>query len=226
MSITLNTERRLFVIGAGRGFSCLGFDVVLKRLKVFAERLGESVVGPVLESDKGTLKQYEQYSRAVAAHAQSGDTRTWFSFDTPKKVRDILERCRKEHTLVRVFYGDRETGRDWLEEFDTIGRIGRSTGSMKVPLLVPEGEHGGPAILDDCVVKIMDAQTGRVLYRHPQYHQPEFEIRTLDTPIKAGRNRALTHGVWGDGVNHANFPSYAKAAAWIGFMSGETCRPF
>ncbi|OIQ71939.1 hypothetical protein GALL_464440 [mine drainage metagenome] len=127
---------------------------------------------------------------------------------------------------MRVFYGDRETGRDWLEEFDTIGRIGRSTGSMKVPLLVPVGEHGGPAILDDCVVKLMDAKTGRVLYQHPKYHQPECEIRVLETPIKAGRGKPYTHGVWVGGTNHANFQSHAKAAAWVGFMAGETCRPF
>ena len=116
----------------GCGFSCLGFDVVFKHLRVFVERLGEAVVGPVPESAKGSLAQYEQYRLAVAAHAKNGDTRTRFDLETPAKVRGLLGRCRQDGTPVRVFYGDPETGRDCLEEFDTVGRIGRSTASMKV----------------------------------------------------------------------------------------------
>lgn len=225
MDITINAEQRLFVIGEKDGFSCLGFDVVFKQLNVLVERLGEGDVGPVLESAKGSIEQYRQYQAALSAYAKSKDTKTWFNWDTPKQVCAVLERCRKDDSVVRIFYGDTATGRDWLEEFDTIGRIGRSTGLMKVPLLVPKGEFGGSAILDHCIVKIMHAETGRVFYQHPQYHQPVFEIRTLETPIKAGR-KTYTHAVWADGKNCANFVSHSKAAAWIGFMSGETCRPF
>jgi len=226
MDVFINQEQGLFVESDNGGYSCLGFDVVFKHLKELVARIGEQIVGPVIESAKGTIEQYEQYCRAVSAYAKSGDTNTWFGYDTPKEVRTVLERCRKDGSVVRIFYGDTATGRDWLDECDTIGRIGRSNGVTKVPLIVPEGEHGGPAILDDCIVKIMDAKSGHVLYQHPKYYQQEFDIRVLDTPIKASRGKPYTHGVWVGGIQHANFTSHAKAAAWVGFMAGETCRPF
>lgn len=46
--------------------------------------------------------------------------------------------------MVRIWLGDTQTGRAWAEENDVIGTIGRSTGTMEVPLLVEAGELAGP----------------------------------------------------------------------------------
>jgi hypothetical protein len=96
------------------------------------------------------------------------------SFDktTPDKVCQILSRhCGGRNTRVRIFLGDAKTGKDWLEVCDTIGYIGRSTGNVKIPLMIRRKDSlGGGAILDHCIVKItIDKQ---VVYQHPNYHCP------------------------------------------------------
>ena len=96
---------------------------------------------------------------------------TTFHAETPIKVCNILNdaissRCSKR---IRIFLGDRETGKDWNEFFDNIGYVGRSTGSSKIPLMIHNTRStGGCAILDDCIVKItVDKKT---IYQHPKYH--------------------------------------------------------
>lgn len=93
---------------------------------------------------------------------------------------------------VRIFYGD-ETGRDWGEEYNIIGNLYLSVGNLKVPCL------SGSAILDHCVVKMMDTKTKQVLYQHPEYHHP---VYTLEE-------------------NVANFNAKEKAINWIKFMTGQ-----
>ncbi len=222
--VTINAERgELFIISTGLGYSCLGFDVVLDNLRELAAR--GVATGPILESERGTLAQYDQYQAATEAYARSGDRRTWFNFRTPERIRKLLERCRKDNILVRVFYGDTETGRDWLCEHDTIGRIGRSMGPFKAPLIVPDGECGGPAVLDQHIVKMVDVASGYVLYKHPKYREPELGIRMLDAPIRAADGHSITHGVWAGLTQQAGFSSYAQAAAWVAFMAGVIHQP-
>lgn len=96
---------------------------------------------------------------------------TSFNKNTPQKVREILEWARENHKRIRIYYGDKKTGRDWCESYDTIGYIGRSCGQVKVPLLISNRNScSGPAILDDCIVKI--TYDHQVLYEHPTYHMP------------------------------------------------------
>lgn len=94
---------------------------------------------------------------------------TWYNPDTPPEVIKVLENARESGRTIWVDYGDRETGRSWNEENDVRGRIGRSMGPVKIPLLIEEGEHGGPGMLELCIVNIMSAESGRILYRHPTF---------------------------------------------------------
>ena len=215
-AVTINAEQRLFVIPAGGGYSCAGFDYVFKQLRALSEALTRFGidVGELRVDEVGSIAQYQQYERACALIGNR-DMGTWFDPDTPAKVRYILERYRKSGQALRVFYGDTKTGRGWYEEYDVVGGIGRSTGAMKIPLLVPDGEFGGPGLLDRCIVRMMDVRTRKELYWHPQYHQGEMEIRP------ATCRAPYTHGVWIDGQNHANFRSYGSAAQWVAFMTGN-----
>jgi len=145
---------------------------------------------------------------------------TWFSRKTPTKVRRALEDARKEGTRVRLYSGDPRTGRDWLDEFDTIGTIGRSTGILKVPLLVAEGEIGELAILDHCIVKIESIDDGRILYEHPKYNLPTFEIRT-----ESGEPDGVPYCVYADGNCHSRHRTYADAAGLLAFLSGVVSCP-
>lgn len=104
---------------------------------------------------------------------------TYYSNETPDELIRVLESLRGTTQRVKIYLGDGETGRDWMEEDSKIGKIGRSTGPIKIPILLrTTNSHGGGAILEDCIVKITTspATLARVLYQHPRYHQPIMEI--------------------------------------------------
>lgn len=108
---------------------------------------------------------------------------TAYHKETSDEVVRVLESARNNHTRIKLYYGDVETGRDWNELYDTTGTIGRSTGSIKIPLLIrTERSLGGGGILDHCIVKIKDTKTGRVLYQNPKYQAPVVEIVKSDLP--------------------------------------------
>ena len=41
---------------------------------------------------------------------------TTYHDETPRDLAEILERCRENGTPVLIRYGDRQTGRDWMED--------------------------------------------------------------------------------------------------------------
>ena len=132
---------------------------------------------------------------------------TFFDIKTPEKVCQILNRCIKNRkTRIRVFYGDKETGRDWMEEYNTMGYIGRSTGRIKTPLLlITSRSLGGGALRDSCIVKITENK--RVLYQHPLYNTPV---------VKVEKDKVLF-----DGKIHANCGTEEHAKTWAKFITGE-----
>jgi hypothetical protein len=102
---------------------------------------------------------------------------TFYQKGTPQGVIDALEKARNNKTRVKIYSGDPQTGRDYHEEFDTTGTIGRSTGSIKIPLLIPTSRSsGGGAIMTKNILKIKDTKTGVVLYQANNYKQPNIEI--------------------------------------------------
>lgn len=228
-TITLNTERRLFVLKNTEYTSCLGYDVVFNHCRELERRINKfgflktgATLSPVLESEIGTVAQYQQYKDflSIVGNRKTG---TWFDYQTPTKVRNILEDYRKSGEPLRLFYGDRKTGRCYMEENDVLGRIGRSTGTMAIPLLIEEGEGGGAGILDSSIVRIIDANTREELYRHKTYQLPEMEIRQVEPELLA---KGYTHGVWvknKEGIfsNAANSKSFGQAAQYVAFMSGD-----
>jgi hypothetical protein len=214
MQVTTNQNQRLFVIPAGHGgYSCFGFDNCFRDATALAERLGRGDLAPRRE-EIGTLAQYEQYQSLVRL-ASGCELGTWFSPDTPVRVREVIESARQKGMRLRLFYGDDVTGRDWMEEFDVVGTIGRSTGAMKVPLIIAsERSHGGPAILDDRIVRIIRTSDKRELYRHPQYHLAALAVVRNEHPDYAA-------SVTANGEVHARFKSEKSALNWIAFMRGE-----
>ena len=98
-----------------------------------------------------------------------GDTA--YNIDTPDIIVNILEKARTSRAYrLKFYYGDNKTGTLWGEE---IGYVGRSTESIKIPLVIFNSRSlGGPALLDHCIVKIEYAnrKQGGVLYQHPNLH--------------------------------------------------------
>jgi len=94
---------------------------------------------------------------------------TSFQNETKREVAELLERCRANRTRVILDYGHSD-GKSWGEIYDIIGYIGRSTGSIKVPLLLYNSRsYGGSAILTKCIIQIKESKGGRVLYQHKNY---------------------------------------------------------
>ena len=149
----------------------------------------------------------------------------YFHLQTPDEVVRALNAARQGRTRIRIRLGDMETGRDWLEEFDVEGYVGNSTGPLKVPLLIHKCRSlGGGAILDHCIVKIIETRMGRVLYQHAAYHTGTFAIREIGPDETCGdenlRERGYTHAVDVNEQNQANFKSLAAAQRYVRKMTG------
>ncbi len=143
---------------------------------------------------------------------------TSFDARTPDEVVAVLENARLSRTRLHVSYGYTDgpnAGKDWLEENDVHGYIGRSIGPIKVPILLSNRRStGGGAILEHCVVRVRTSAGGRILYQHPKYHYGNLEIRNKVEPVSLPDGRVLTVDVLRDGELHAAFENIAQARRW------------
>ena len=138
-----------------------------------------------------------------------------FHKSTPETVCAIIQTLYQNKHRVRFFYGDTSTGRDWCEENDVTGTVGKSTGTQPIPLLIHNSRSlGGGGLLDSSIVKIIDISTGVTLYQHPSYTCSKFEaVEGSDLPEYAAN-------VTKDGEIYARCKSYASAYRLAAFMNG------
>ncbi len=152
------------------------------------------------------------FGNGQAIHYRRLASGTCYHADTPELVVEVLETVRKNQRKVRLFYGDTQTGQSWFDEHDVVGRIGRSTGSIKVPLLIEPGEIGGPALLDQCLIRIDTPR--KVLYQHDQF-------RVGDFALVRGKLKRLPWEVLIDQAVHARFREKREAQRYMDFMQGK-----
>ncbi|WP_445368698.1 hypothetical protein ACH5Y9_04705 [Methylomonas sp. BW4-1] len=88
----------------------------------------------------------------------------------------------------------------------------RSTGTIKVPLLIEPGEIGGPALLDHCIVRIDSPR--QVLYQHADFRVGEVEL-------VRGELKHLPWEIWIDGSVHARFNVKTEARQYQDFIQGQ-----
>lgn len=137
---------------------------------------------------------------------------TCYHQETSDQVIRLLEKLQNNGTEVRIFYGDTQTGQSWHDEFDVVGRIGRSTGSIKIPLLVPKGDCGGPGLLDHCIIRIDTRE--ETLYQHKKF-------RVGHMTLSQGNDKKLPWEVFIDSVLHARFELNAEATKFMTFLQGN-----
>lgn len=146
---------------------------------------------------------------------------TTYDARTPSDVIGTLESARASGARISVHYGDTDgatAGRDWLEDSDVCGRVGRSTGPQRIPLLIASRRSlGGSPLLDHCIVRIRESAGGRDLYRHPLYHTGAVTLHHLETPIPAPP-RLLTVEIRRDGRAERRFENAKQATRWAGRM--------
>ncbi len=137
---------------------------------------------------------------------------TCYNVKTSVGVVEELEKARLAGIRIRVFYGDQETGRCWMDENDTIGTVGRSSGRIKIPLLIKtKRSFGGGAILDSAIVKLM--VRGRTVYEHPKFNMPTMRVVVSHVP-------GYVAGVDFDNSRQANFKTRQQALNYVVFMEG------
>jgi hypothetical protein len=128
--VTTNAEQRLYVIPAGHGYSCLGFDVCQDRTRAYKEWLGEPFESRLV----GSIEAYNYYLRTidrVQQRCQQTHTRCTAEL-TPQLIG--LENKRVE---VETTYG--ETRRFY---------VGKSTGFIPIHLeIARRNSSGGPAAM-------------------------------------------------------------------------------
>lgn len=218
--VTINQEQRLYVIPCGDGYSCWGFDNCFNETKQLAERLGKLTMD---ETFIGTMEVYNYHHELLdIVRKDRIDLGTWFNAKTDPIVKSVIEACRIDRTIVRVFYGHTEPGhpelgRSWMDEWDMYGYISRSTGLTKIPILVAPNGNGGPGLLDACIIKII-TKGGRVLYEHPNFHVPKMEVCPSDM-------EGYVAIVKVEGSVHARFKKPGQAEHWVAVMKGERMKP-
>jgi len=136
---------------------------------------------------------------------------TTYHDNTPSRVIKELEdaRIRKRKILFRLGY--KSTGKDWIEENDICGWVGRSTGHLKVPLLLPRrNSTGGVAILDDNILRLI--VDGNQVYRHQDYVEPVIEVKKIET------GDDLPFHAFVDGNDWARFHTELAANRWRDYI--------
>jgi hypothetical protein len=216
--VTLNPEQKLYVIVAESGYSCFGFDNARDHANQIAQQLGRSDLAFAAD-DYAALAGYQKYLDATAEWGCSPLSQcTYFAPRTDPKAAKVLEAYRRSGEKMRLILGDLITGESWLDEHGVVGRIGRSGGWLKVPLLVEPGESGGGAILTDCILCLVDWRTGKTPYRHPAYREAKLSLSAHEDP-------ALPWAVKRGDEAIACFKDIGKAAAYLAFMRGATIEP-
>ena len=214
----IDEKEGLYVLSAGEGVTCLGFDVARDRTRQYAELLGESLPDPF---PYGTAEAFRLYSEVEQRLAKSGIARrlTIYGPHTPDDLIAVLESARLANRRIRLFYGKRETGRDWNEENDVEGYLGRTTGTIHCPILLKSKfSAGGPIILSGCIVKVIATADKRILWQHPAYHSLPFRIAA--TPKTDLNHRRYPIEVLRADEVHARFETRAQAERFIRKMTG------
>ena len=135
------------------------------------EKWGDSVVEDKL-SNGNTLYYVEREGMYFAVGIFLGDkNKLEVSDNISEELINIILRAYKYKFRIRLFYGDIHTGRSWNEEYDVMGTIGRTTGNIKIPILVHNKRSlGGGALYLPSVIRIDDIEDKRTLWKLPNFH--------------------------------------------------------
>jgi len=106
-----------------------------------------------------------------------------------------------------------------MDEYETTGTIGRSTGQQKIPLLIKNSRSsGGGGILCHCIIRIDVISSRRTIYEHPLFDVPTLGVYSnLDEDTKT----EYPFIVLKYGTIQARFKNKKSAYNYIDFMLGN-----
>lgn len=184
------------------------------------EKWGDSVIEEKLSN--GNTLYYVEREGMYFNVGNLGDKNKLEVFDNvSEELMNIILRAYKYKFRIRVFYGDIHTGRSWNEGYDVKGTVGRTTGVIKVPILLSrkDSNYGGILLLSS-VIRIDDIEDKRTLWKLPNFHVEKMRVSSSDSsnlPWKVEKlvmhtNRCQTQ---------AYFKTETQAQKWIDFMEGK-----
>ena len=160
-----------------------------------------------------------------------------FEFEgfVPAQIQQALESAYRSKRRIRIWYGFTEShiltgaqrdsvGRSWGDDFDVTGTVGRSTGRVKIPLLVNNARSlGGSAILVNSIIRIDDIFSRTHLFKHPAFRSGFKQSEPLEIPPEGHfYEQGYRYTVKDDrGQTQANFKSKRAAQNFIDFQNGE-----
>ena len=113
---------------------------------------------------------------------------TAYDVRTPDALVSLLEKMRMLRARCAFVYGDPETGVVW-DDTPLRGRIGRSTGTYKIPLVIKTRRSmGGEALLTHCILVVKESVGGKIIYdrragsRKPIAPSPTREVDAWGRP--------------------------------------------
>lgn len=109
---------------------------------------------------------------------------------------------------IRIHYGDTTTGRDWMEEYDTMGTVSKTGGSNPRYILLPRKDSIGGGAIGESIVKITAGK--KVLYCNANYHQPFVHVVHEDM-----------YDVYFDKTLQVRFETWDQAARYVRFIRGD-----
>lgn len=145
---------------------------------------------------------------------EPGPAGIFYHRSTPGVVRREIDSAYLHSLRRRLFYGDTETGEAWPQENDVLGRVERSMGPLKIPLLTHNRRStSGEPILDHCIVAIMSTPFV-FLYRHPGFDVGDWDVGP-------GRSPGFSEAAFHNGELHAQFKKAGAAKRYCAFMRGD-----
>lgn len=137
------------------------------------------------------------------------------------KLINVLESYRNNKCRVRLWYCG-EDGKAWNEEYDVCGRIERSCGNIKIPLIIYSRKNfGGPALSVGCIGRIDDIEDKKTIWQSDNFRLP---LYTMKHKEKTENGSKYDFYVYADGEHIASFTTENQAKRWIDFMSGKSYR--
>ena len=142
-----------------------------------------------------------------------------FNEKTCDKVKTVLTECYNNQCRIRIWYGDTKTGVSWMDEYDMMGTIGRSTGKQKIPLMIKNSRSvGGGGILCHCIIRIDVIGSRRTIYEHPLFYVPLLTVATNNDNDTKNKYPFI---VLKDNELQARFKSEKQATNYVDFMTGK-----